>query len=151
MKLYRPTFIENIHWRKLTSQERNGRPWKYVLLKNFKVTFLAPLCRGVYYLFDGDGTCWGTITPQGITVHAGYAWNGSTASPDWKVILASLVHDLLYQFSGVAAFPLTRCQCDNIFFSLAESPLRILYRVGLLVGGWWCWGNSPPGSHICTD
>ena len=150
MILQRPQFIEGIHWRKLTATERNGRPWKYRLLQNVAVEFDRSICFGHYNLYDGNGTCWGMVSPQKITIIAGYAWNGSSCSPDWRVLLASLPHDLLYQFSGCASFPFSRTFCDDLFLALAQSPFSPLYRLGLLVGGWACWGKHEPGAHIIT-
>jgi hypothetical protein len=150
MRLLRPAFQEGIHWRKLTSAERNGRPWKYKLLEDVTIRFEQPVCFGTYYLYDGDGTCWGVISPRSILICAPYAWNGSSCSPDWRVLLASLPHDLFYQFSGVARFPLSRMFCDLLFFTLAQSPLAPLYIGGLVIGGWTCWGQHEPGARITS-
>lgn len=146
-----PEFIEGIHWRKLTAMERNGRPWKYKLLQDITVRFERPICFGNYYLHDGNGDHWGTISPLFIMVSAGYAWNGSSCSPDLPgVLLPSVVHDLLYQFSGVNHFPFSRTFADNLFFDLATTRLAFAYRLGLLVGGWACWGQHETGLHIVT-
>lgn len=151
MMLPRPQFIEGTHWRKLTADERNGRPWKYKLIQDITVWFDRPICFGSYYLHDGNGDHWGTISPRFIMVSAGYAWNGSSCSPDLRgVLLASVVHDLLYQFSGVPLFPFSRHFCDNLFFSLSSTPLAFAYRAGLFLGGWACWGQHEPGTHIIT-
>jgi len=146
-----PAFRENAEWRKLTSDERNGRPWKYKLLQDVSVRFKDTICFGAYYLYDGNGNHWGTISPREISVSAGYAWNGSSCSPDLPgVLLPSVVHDLLYQFSGVAAFPFSRHFADSLFYGLSASRLAFAYRLGLLVGGWSCWGQHEPGAHIVT-
>lgn len=148
MNVIRPVFVEGIHWENIPADQRHGTPWKYRLLQSVRFQFNRPISFGVYYLLDGDGTHWGTIAPNSITVSGGYAWNGSTCSPDHGVLAASLVHDLLYQFSGVPLFPFSRNFCDNLFYSLAETPLAFAYRAGLFLGGWTCWGQHAPGAHI---
>lgn len=151
MIIQRPDFIEGSHWRKLTSVERNGRPWKYLLRQDLTVYLDRPICFGNYQLYDGNGDHWGTLSPRFIMVRPGYAWNGSSFSPDLPgVLLASLVHDLLYQFSGAECFPFSRTFCDNLFFSLCTTRLAFAYRLGLLVGGWACWGRKETGLHIVT-
>lgn len=141
-------FHEGIHWRRLTAQERNGRQWKYILLRPVTISFGQLICFGIYQL-KADGTPWGMIDKHSITVAAGYTWNGSSFSPDLDgVMLASVVHDLLYQFSGVPHFPFSRAWCDNLFFDLCDTPLAIFYRAGLFLGSWSCWGQHAPGSYI---
>lgn len=154
MKLLVPWFEEKVHWKRIPCSERNGRPWKYRLICDIHFRLVVgekDLCSRRHYLFDGDGNHWGTITPSGFVVCRGYAWNGSSMSPDWKALLASLPHDLFYQFSGVPGFPLTRATCDRIFFDLAETPFRHLYWLGLAVGGWACWGQHEAGLHIISE
>jgi hypothetical protein len=151
MKILRPWFQEGIHYAKIPRSERNGRPWKYKLLDDITVRFDFPICFGNYYLHDGNGDHWGTISPRFIMVSKGYAWNGSSCSPDLSgVLLSSVVHDLLYQFSGVETFPFSRNFADNLFFSLSTTPLAFAYRAGLFLGGWACWGQHEPGTHIVT-
>ena len=151
MKVQKPQFIEGIQWRKLSASERNGRPWKYELIEGVAVKFKEMICVESCYLLDGDGMCWGSITPHQITVSRNYQWNGSSCSPDLHgVLLSSVVHDLLYQFSGAPRFPLSRKFADDLFYSLATSRLAFLYRAGLLVGGWTCWGQHEPGAHIIS-
>jgi len=147
MRISKPAFREDVEWVKIP---RNGRPWKYRVKSalGVKVSFDSPVCRGTYYLMDGDDNCWGVITPRSIMACQGYAWNGSTCSPDAGVLLASLIHDILYQFSGCYNFPFSRKFCDNLFYQLANSPLKPLYRLGLLVCGGAFWEKTESGSHI---
>ena len=151
MKLSSPQFTEGVQWRKLTAAERNGKPWKYELLHDITVRFSEDICMGRYHLYDGDGNQWGIIKPTEITVRRFYQWNGSSCSPDLKgVLLASVVHDLLYQFSGTYPFPLLRSFCDRVFYDLSTTKLRCLYLLGLTVGGWTCWGKQATGLRITT-
>lgn len=153
MKLTRPPFFRGEHYRRITKRKikRTGKSWKYNLLENATVKFEKQICFGTYYLHDGNDACWGCITPYSITVFSGYSWDGSSCSPDLEgVMLASLIHDLLYQFSGVANFPLSRQFADSLFYALSTSPLAFLYRAGLFVGSWTCWGKKEPGAHIIS-
>ena len=151
MKTLPQPFTEGIHWRKLTPEERGGSPWKYVLLRDVKLRFYGQVCFGNYYLHDGSSRHWGSLTPNFIMVCAGYAWNGSSFSPDLDgVMLSSVVHDLLYQFSGVAGFPFSRSFCDDVFYAAATTRLALAYRLGLLVGGWACWGRKEDGLYIIS-
>ena len=77
-------------------------------------------------LRDADGRVWGRISPNHITISKGYAWNGCSpkraiaglwfGTPDPEcTILASGIHDILFQFSGTYGFPLTFDHCNEIF------------------------------------
>jgi len=144
-----PRFIEGVHWRRLTSDERAGSPWKYVLLRDVTFDYSPPAVATTWLLKDRDGILRGLIEPRDITVCRGYAWNGCSFSPDLE-LLASLPHDLLYQFSGVPGFPatITRRWADRLFGALTTTGLGWAYRLGLLVGSWVCWGAPPDGLSV---
>jgi len=148
MKPKHPLFREGIEWRRLTKEERMGddgklKPWKYVLLEDIYFPMLLPLrCR---YDFVSGGLVRGKAGALGLTVMAGYAWNGCSFSPDWE-LLASLPHDLLYQFSGCWEFPatvLSRKFCDDLFYGLCTTRVGWAYRSGLWLGSWACWDSMP--------
>lgn len=79
---------------------------------------------------DSDNRVWATLTGDGtLTVMAGYMWNG--CSPKWWAFgrwwgtpdpvctrLASLVHDILYQFGKTTHFPFNREACDMVFYNI---------------------------------
>lgn len=150
MKPIIPPFAQGTHWRKLAFWESLGSEWSYKTLTPVTVRFLDAICEKEYSLYSKEGCLWGHITPHAIRVMPGYWWGGSSCAPDAGTMLASLVHDLLYQFSGVPEFPLTRKFADNLFFSLAKTPLRALYRLGLFVGSWAYWNQNPEGFYIKT-
>lgn len=146
MNVQRPYFFEGVHWRRLLPSETAGKPWKYVLLRDMDFIFL-PYAVGAEYIFrDRDGIQRGSLTPGILTVCKGYTWNGCSFSPDLE-LLASLPHDLLYQFSGVPGFPpaITRRWADRFFAALCTTALWWAYRLGLCLGSWTCWGRNPDG------
>lgn len=155
MKAIRPAFQEGIEWRKLTAKERDGKPWKYVLLKDVFIEVETDLFRH----FDckgGDGRTWMVILPHGILMKKGYAWNGNTASPDklfgkW-LILESLPHDGLFQFSGADGFPrdiITLGWANRLYLALAPAWSGWAYYTGLTVGSWALWASPPKnGDHV---
>jgi len=119
------------------------KPWKYVLLEDIYFPFALPI-RSKYDFVSG-GQVRGKVTSLGIYVMAGYAWNGCSFSPDWE-LLASLPHDLLYQFSGCEGYPETvigRKFCDDLFYGLCITKSGWAYRTGLWLGSWMCWDQIP--------
>lgn len=89
---------------------------------------------------------WGAVRPHSITVKAGYAWNGNTCWLDTpRTMLASLVHDLIYQFSGCADWPkhLDRKWADDLYYSLASGFFKYTNRLGLAMFSGMCWAREP--------
>lgn len=138
-----PKFVEGVHY------ERVGKGrWKWRLKTDIVVRFPIPITRGktIFRCLDRNGKLWVVIGPNTIWIAAGYAWNGSSFSPDLRgVLLASCVHDAVYQFCGCENWPyyLDRAWADDLFHNLSISRLAIFYRIGLAFGSWACWGRSP--------
>jgi len=88
---------------------------------------------------DG-GKVWLTLSPAGMTVSEFYAWDGCDLAPDTpRTRAASAIHDALYQFKGREGFPLSRRDCDAIFYRvLRRDGFRAarLYWVGVRMFGW---------------
>ena len=148
MKATRPKFREGIEWRKLTKAERAGKLWKYLLLKDVFFKVKTGVTRK-YLCCGADGIVWATILPDGIWVHRNYAWNGNTASPDklfgvW-LLVASVVHDVLFQFSGCSGFPesITLSFANLLYFHLSPGFAGWAYFSGLSIGSWALWGKPP--------
>lgn len=142
-------FEEGAQWRRLTREERAGTPWLYVTTRALEVRFASPIVRNLYVLTDGAGREWGSIAPNYIRLMSGYAWNGSTCAPDCDSnMLASVVHDLLYQFSGCPFFPsaISRSWADDLFYALCRAEgfwLAWAYRSGLFLASWHFWAVPP--------
>lgn len=148
MTVTRPLFVEGRQWRKLTASERDGKPWKYVLLQDVTFWFDGPIVRRRRYLYDETKTLRGIVDPMFIAVCCGYAWNGCSYSPDW-LLLNSLPHDLLYQFSRL--LETTRRFADELFLSLGPMWLSWMYYAGLCVGSWTCWNRPAPGCTVESE
>jgi len=155
MNVKLPKFREGVEWRKLTKEERGDRPWKYKLLKNVFIE----VDTGVRYHYDccgGDGTAWMKILPHGITMLAGYAWNGNSFSPDklfcrWR-LLESLPHDGFFQFSGCMNFPrrdISLMWVNWLYYTMSAQPISRIYYAGLVAGSWALWCLPPKdGEYI---
>lgn len=144
-----PPFVRDRDFRRGT-----GGRWKWVLTKDLSVRFVLPLTRRreCFHGIDGDGRLWLDIWPHSIRIPMGYAWNGSSCSPDIPgVMLASCVHDALYQFSGCEDWPstITRQVADDIFYRLANTRLRLFYLMGLSAFSSFFWARKPgDGSRV---
>jgi len=70
---------------------------------------------------------WISLHPEGgIVINDGYAWDGASGAIDTKsIMLASLVHDVLYQMIR-AGLPIVRKEAD-----------KELYRLCRAGGMWW--------------
>lgn len=133
--------IEGVHFRDTIGAERTIT-CKGVYLRS--VLHLFPTgVRNTYSLRQG-GREWGQITPSGVLVRKGYAWNYCTASPDWQKA-ASGPHDLLYQFAGCLWFPscIDRHKADDVFRKFSSGRSSWAFSLGLRLGSWACWGRKP--------
>ena len=155
MTVIPPKFREGIEWRKLTADERDGKPWKSVLLKDVFIEVETGVTRH-YNCQNSERRVWMMILPHGILMMKGYAWNGNTSSPDrlfgrW-LILQSLPHDGLFQFSGTIGFPREQITCNwanTLYLALAQVWIGWAYYAGLTAGSWALWGKPPKnGDHV---
>ncbi len=137
---------EGIHFLDVTGPDRNSRI-KGVFLCD--VLYLCDTGVNQDYVCKQGGREWGRITPRGVLVRKGYAWNYCTASPDWQKA-ASGVHDLLYQFAGCAWFPspITRKKADSIFSQFSIGWSAKLFWLGLSAFSWVCWASRPTAGEI---
>lgn len=100
---------------------------------------------------EQKGSQWGVVRPHSITVKAGYSWNGNTCWLDTEgTMLSSLVHDLVYQFSGCAGWPahITRKWADDLYFGLSRGLIKYINRTGLAVFSSMCWARDPEAGEI---
>lgn len=148
MKPTLPLFREGIEWRKLTKAERGGKPWKYVLLTDV----LFEVETGLLDRFDcvSHDATYMVLSPNGITMKQGYAWNGNSFSPDSIfgvcLRLPSLPHDGLFQFSGAFGFPrikITLPWANWLYLKTAHPFWGKAYYAGLVTGSWALWAREP--------
>lgn len=153
MKLRCEKFIKGLHYE---ATGLGGR-WKYRSLRKTIVYFDSKLVSKPVRCFDKSGRHWGTIRPFSIEINQNYAWNGSSCSPDaeWNM-LASMIHDFLFQFSGAINFPLeiTLSVANNMFYSLCSAQggkyPGVIYRIGLFAGSYFSWRTTPKDGEYCV-
>jgi hypothetical protein len=151
MKATRPLFREGIEWRRLLPSERVGVPWKYVLMRDVFIEVETGL-DAHYDCLSGDRVFM-VLLPHGIVMKKGYAWNGNTASPDMVkqgMLLPSLPHDGLFQFSGALGFPrevITLPWVNWLYLQMSPRWIGWAYYAGLVSGSWALWGIRPIGGE----
>lgn len=145
MKVVIQPFEKDLHW----FAKRNGK-WKYVTLRPVTVQCDWMLTKGPLRMVrERYGVTLGEIHRYSIRINPGYAWDGCSCAPDHpQAMLASLVHDFLYQFSGVPGFPpeISRYIADELFDRIARASgfrWAWIYRTALALGSWAFWGRSP--------
>lgn len=147
-------FKENVEWRKLTPEERKGKPWKYVLLKDVFIQVKTGLQHR--YNCNSGGETYVCLLPDGIVMKRGYAWNGNSFSPDrilnQCLLFPSLPHDGLFQFSGAMGFPrniITLRWANWLYLKCAHLFWGKIYYAGLVSGSWALWSRKPcDGDHV---
>lgn len=124
-----PDFRIGRHYYRLDPIREGGLRWRFRLTNDVHIQLHGIVPKGRVISFrDSSGSEWMSICYSGITVRQWYQWNGCTpkryvpylrfwiGTPDFdSAILASCVHDALYQFSCTPDFPLYRADCDEIF------------------------------------
>ena len=85
----------------LTFMETSGR-WPYVVLKDYSHSWRnRPRCRNNLNpatINDNNGKPVATLTPNAVTLHKGYRWDGSTGVMDFlECSRASALHDVWCQ------------------------------------------------------
>ena len=116
-----PNFELGKHYRQLPATSN----WRFVLMRDVQIK-VAGLSMHTIELRDKNGRCWAVVTPKGITIHKGYAWNGCSpkahglgrfwGTPDFVATrLASCVHDVLFQFAHVDHLDCTVYEANAIF------------------------------------
>lgn len=145
MKAKVPSFVEGVDYARV----KHGK-YRYVLLRPVTVSVDHLLTKHPIRLVrERYHVSLGEIHRYAVKVEAGYAWDGCTCSPDHpKNLLASVVHDILFQFSGVEGFPyqIDRYAADEIFAAICrETGFKWgwIYRIGLGLGSWTGWGKLP--------
>ena len=87
-------FKEGVDYRKLTRKERGGKPWKYELVKDYR---LSKVKLGDKYI-GIDGYVFYNVHRKELVIYLPYRWNGSNVVPDTKACMrASATHDALCQ------------------------------------------------------
>lgn len=112
--------------------------YKYTLERNF--TYSTGIKGKPFIGKDESDKTWVIIDRNGdVAIKAGYAWDGTTLSPDFpETYYPSLVHDVLYQFLG-RGMTFTRKEIDDIFLKMMQENnfkyAKIYYRAVRMFGG----------------
>lgn len=105
----------------LPTYKENKRGRRFTLLENYHDT--TPFIQEETFSRDGEKHL--RINKTGITVFAGYSWDGASpkiftkyGTPDFKeTIAATLLHDVLYKYEHLTN-QYDRKLADRIFFKL---------------------------------
>ena len=129
----------------------NGKKYRFVTCRTIK-TMLPYSHRDVAFL-DKSGVTWATIENNVLHISKGYAWDGCTpkrkiaglwiGTPDtYQNVHASLVHDVLFQFSATTRFWFTFEQVNEIFYLLLQKdnfPAAWFYYKAVMTFGMPFW------------
>jgi hypothetical protein len=159
-----PTFFEECYeYRQLHPVKEGKRLWRFTTLKGTRISLPGITEKNIYF-HDKNGKVWGRIDRFGIHVEAGYSWNGCSpkrwypvlgwvGTPDFQcTILASLVHDLLYQFCRTEHFPLHKSDVDAIFYHIicmmGDTEIASVYHGAVCKFGKW--SDKPNNGEFST-
>jgi hypothetical protein len=158
-----PLFSEGSEYRQLHPTKEGRRRWRFVTLRPVRLRVDGITSTPIHY-HDAHGKVWARHDRFGLLVEPGYSWNGCTpkrwvwpfgwiGTPDFPAtILASLCHDVGYQFARTAHFPLTRHQVDGLFFHTiamaGDEELARIYHAAVRQFG--SWGSRPKNGEYST-
>lgn len=135
MKIIAPALVEGRDFRRLSVAEGKGTyRFKTLvpLVYKFSDIVISPPSRRVFLAND---FVWARLSPKSLTITSGYAWNGSSpkkgirvlgndvwlGTPDFPETLpASLVHDLMFQFSSLMEMPFTLAQANDFYRQICD-------------------------------
>ncbi len=127
-----PPFHEGIHYRRLDPVGEGKLRWRFKTTRGIRILFKPPHDTHIVMYHDRTGRVWARHDRFGLYIEPGYAWNGCSpkfwvpllgwvGTPDFKdTILASLIHDVHYQFARCEHFPLHRSDVDDMFRACIE-------------------------------
>ena len=149
-----PFFRLGEHYRR----NAGGKKWKFTTLRTTRVVIDKPIDETISFR-DKNGIEWMRLAPTLVghtllTIREGYSWDGATKAPDCEpVMLASLVHDVLYQFRHTQHFPFSRAECDAAFYDLMHLRKFLLagvYHAAVKAFGWKFGGDDGEWSKVLT-
>ena len=135
--------MKKLIYRKLFPVTEGKRKYRFKTTKEFSKKLIGPLAKHPpVYFRDSKGKCWAWILDGYIYIAAGYYWNGCSpkyyigsdkfgfwvGTPDFEEsITASLVHDVLFQFSYLGKF--TMEDANMMFYSIMEEEKFLLAEI----------------------
>lgn len=124
-----PAFVQDEHYR----QNRGGR-YRFTLLDSVTVRIDHPgqndLPNPILFR-DNQGIEWARWCKGKLHIRPHYSWDGCSPKARFAMLwlgtpdppctrLASLVHDVLYQFIATQHFPWSRAQADACFYDIMK-------------------------------
>lgn len=121
-----PEFLNGLQYAEISPQFSNGR-WRYITKTGIRLP-IKNVTESVIFYHDASGKIWARHDKFGLYIEPGYAWNGCSPKRwiwplGWvgtidfeSTILASLCHDVHYQFARTEHFPLHRSDVDELFY-----------------------------------
>lgn len=109
-----PPFRLNEHY----SDTPTSLYW-FRLIDDVTVDFKLPIHGNVSFRDNENSREWALLQDDHLTIRKDYAWDGPTMAPRFdKVMLPSLVHDVLYQFLKTKAMRdrIDRAAADLLFY-----------------------------------
>jgi hypothetical protein len=116
-------FAPGIEYRELSTKQGRGK-WRFETLRQIthKLHFFHP----DVIFSDEYGIQWARIENDILHIRTGYTWNGCSpklgalglwlGTPDFHATRrASLIHDVLFQFSATDHHKATFAQCNEVF------------------------------------
>lgn len=124
-----------------------GKDWRFTLEKLMMLKTGIPL--GTHCFLDQDGEKRASLYDDIITIYPSYSWDGASpkvrifgkwcGTPDYEgTRLASMVHDVCYQFLHLPCFPLKRVECDDLFgqiMKIQKCPMWWIYSRAVMAFG----------------
>lgn len=169
MTITAPQFSEGRDFRRMAVAESGGT-YRFKLLKcaifSFKDAIL-PIPQRLS--FRTDGKEWLRVEPHRVIVGGGYAWNGNSCkrgvrilgrdvwlgTPDFDpgTLAASLIHDALFQYSGLHQLPFSLEEANDIYAACCHQKhfrLTFAYKAALDEFSAPLWGKKEP-NQTCHE
>lgn len=129
-----PEFAEGIHYSEMRGNDpRSSGVYRFILLQPISIN-LEQLClnKKTISFRDKKGKEWACIIGDRLLIHSRYAWNGASpkkwlfgrwiGTPDFEETrLATLIHDVFFQFLRTENFPLSIESCNRIFLDIMKA------------------------------
>lgn len=158
-----PEFRSGIEYRQLHPTKEGGRIWRFVTCRGVRLSMSGITDKIICY-HDSYGKVWARHDQFGIYVEEGYAWNGCSpkrwvwpfgwiGTPDFKcTLIASLFHDIGYQFGCTEHFPLHKSDVDLIFYHTiamhGDEEIARIYHGAVQKFG--TWSGRPKNGEFST-
>jgi len=149
---YLTSFKLDVDYRKLEPVKEGKRRWRFITTRGVRLHRRGLSDRIIFY-HDKTGKVWARHDLLGLYIEEGYAWNGCSpkrwvwpfgwvGTVDFEcTLLASLCHDVHYQFARTEHFPLHKSDVDLMFYHTiamsGEPDIASVYHAAVNKYGKW--------------